>query len=834
MRMLLFILSFAWFGFYFPGSQAGETDASSKIRSGLRYTTQVALSGRTDHAIRLAGLLLASATQCEVIDSAMVSDINCMQGALMIQKGDPRGAVEWFERSRRFCKTQEQASIIDQDEGTAWFLLGSYEKSILYFSRALYLVSCGQYAETSRVITLYDNLCAAAIEAGDVRLAESSLERRRSFQHSLPRESFPQLSATMKKEWPVHFPADSVRAAMVRAIICYHRSEADSAICLALSALDQRFGEEQAPLLARAEIHDLLGRSLVLGGRHAEGIAEFDAGLGLIDTASNIGEAGQRMRFLIRSDKACAMVEQNQGRGLCITTTARNIFSELMNARDILHDIVRDEFIIPASVHDAARNLYQEICRFSLNPLSSEDHDGAARLLRFSEEKRLVEKQIRVMESSCGPGSDTISGQSLWLEKDLYYQRKRYVGIDRIPGVDFLRESAKVLDLQTRLDSARDSYLFNRNAQGLNSDKICYVDSVQLHLSAGEGLISYTNAGNMILSVCVTHDTSICFSFANDDMLYDALGKFRSSIRKADSDGMLFPGKILRNCLTGPVSELLKSMKRIYVIADEPLRDLPVELLPAGNVPGQKNRYLVQDLEIAYYGSIAGWLGSRDPVKLKSGNSADPMRSFAGYSPPFVAGSSCSPLKFGPDEIDEIAEKFRARGLNAMVYKEVVPGDTRLLAESAKATILHLATHSQLNREYPLYSGFYLSGGTITATGADPGNDGLLELGELGLARLRFDLLVLSSCTVAIKGQGRYGGEYSFPDDLLGTGVKNVIYSLWNVSDRHTKTLMVSFYTHLLGGRDYVSALRLAKLDMLSCPGTENPWLWGGFILRGR
>jgi CHAT domain-containing protein len=337
----------------------------------------------------------------------------------------------------------------------------------------------------------------------------------------------------------------------------------------------------------------------------------------------------------------------------------------------------------------------------------------------------------------------------------------------------------------------------------------------------------------MILTVCVTHDTAVCFSFANDDTLSDALGKFRGSLKKADPDGMLIPGNFLRQRLFGSANALLCSMKRIYVIADEPLRDLPLELLPAGHGPEQ-NRYLVQDLEIAYYGSLAGWLLSQTSLSHRGKISVEDIRSFSGYTPPMVAGDYCPGLKFGQDEIDEIAGRFRARGLQAMVYNEVVAGDDQLLADAGESTILHLATHSQVNRVHPGYSGFYLSAGRISAPSADPGNDGFLELGELGLSRLHCDLLVLSSCTVAFNGQGRHSSEYSFPDDLFETGVKNVMYSLWNVSDRHTKTLMVSFYTHLLDGVDYVSALRLAKLDMISGPGTADPWLWGGFILRGR
>ncbi len=65
-------------------------------------------------------------------------------------------------------------------------------------------------------------------------------------------------------------------------------------------------------------------------------------------------------------------------------------------------------------------------------------------------------------------------------------------------------------------------------------------------------------------------------------------------------------------------------------------------------------------------------------------------------------------------------------------------------------------------------------------------------------------------------------------------GARNLVYSLWKVSDKHTSLLMKSFYRDLLDGRSISGALRKAKLDMIRSEATAFPSKWGGFVLLGR
>ena len=61
-----------------------------------------------------------------------------------------------------------------------------------------------------------------------------------------------------------------------------------------------------------------------------------------------------------------------------------------------------------------------------------------------------------------------------------------------------------------------------------------------------------------------------------------------------------------------------------------------------------------------------------------------------------------------------------------------------------------------------------------------------------------------------------------------------MIVSLWQVFDKHTSDLMISFYRQILREKSYASALREAKLQLINNPLTAFPGAWSGFVLVGR
>jgi CHAT domain-containing protein len=173
------------------------------------------------------------------------------------------------------------------------------------------------------------------------------------------------------------------------------------------------------------------------------------------------------------------------------------------------------------------------------------------------------------------------------------------------------------------------------------------------------------------------------------------------------------------------------------------------------------------------------------------------------------------------------------------IGKIVGPGAVILLAKDATETafkkepldqfrILHLAVHGFADTQYPERSALVL--------GADPksGDDGLLQVREIIRLRLNAELTTLSACDTGVgKLQGQEGIS-NLVEAFLVAGSKSVVASLWSADDTSASALMERFYQRLAQGESTSSALRNAKLDLLTKYGDQlSPFYWAAFITVG-
>ena len=64
-------------------------------------------------------------------------------------------------------------------------------------------------------------------------------------------------------------------------------------------------------------------------------------------------------------------------------------------------------------------------------------------------------------------------------------------------------------------------------------------------------------------------------------------------------------------------------------------------------------------------------------------------------------------------------------------------------------------------------------------------------------------------------------------------GAKNLLVSLWPVSDEGTSTLMVDFFSNP-DKTGYSSSLQKSKLNLIANPDLASPFYWAPFILIGK
>jgi CHAT domain-containing protein len=289
-------------------------------------------------------------------------------------------------------------------------------------------------------------------------------------------------------------------------------------------------------------------------------------------------------------------------------------------------------------------------------------------------------------------------------------------------------------------------------------------------------------------------------------------------------------------------------------------------MIPFGALVDEQGRYLIEGYSITYLTSGRDLLRLQVERQSKSPPVvvADPLfgdarligASEKGAATNGVGSSSraridYSRMFFGP--LPGVKDEVRA-------LRELLPDSSFLTQEQAtKAALqsvvaprlLHIATHGFFLAEPPaiarssprqdqsisanakLENPLLRSG--LALAGANHGDEGgiLTALEASGLNLWGTKLVVLSACDTGL-GEVRNGeGVYGLRRAFVLAGAESQVMSLWPVSDRSTRDLMVGYYKGLLGGQGRGEALRRIQLQMLRNRNRAHPYYWASFIQTG-
>jgi CHAT domain-containing protein/Tfp pilus assembly protein PilF len=329
-------------------------------------------------------------------------------------------------------------------------------------------------------------------------------------------------------------------------------------------------------------------------------------------------------------------------------------------------------------------------------------------------------------------------------------------------------------------------------------------------------------------------------------------------LARAVDDKVMRPLRSLMNEIPGVVEKLL--------IAP----DSRLNLAPFAALVDEQGRYLVERYAISYLTSGRDLLRTRTP---------QPNRN----APLIVANPA-----FGiPENLDERADQSRIKTEQihfhplpgtegeAVAIKTVLPEakvllwkrSTEAAIKQARAPrILHIATHGFFlsDQETPnaeatepgdfddnplrmsdlrlskwaahikdplLRSGLALAGANQGKSGYD---DGLLTALEVaGLDLWGTKLVVLSACDTGVGEVKNGDGVYGLRRALVLAGSETQVISLWPVSDKVTRELMVAYFSDLKQGQGRGEALRRVQLKMLGNARRQHPFYWAAFIQSG-
>jgi CHAT domain-containing protein len=282
--------------------------------------------------------------------------------------------------------------------------------------------------------------------------------------------------------------------------------------------------------------------------------------------------------------------------------------------------------------------------------------------------------------------------------------------------------------------------------------------------------------------------------------------------------------------LIGPASNLITDKKRICIIPDDVLWDLPFQALQSKN-----DRYLIEDYVVYYAPSITAlremsrskkWVDSPSTL-LAFGNPMASKGSTDVITKNTIGGAEG--LVDSAVEVKEIATTFASGSNNVLIGRDANESSFKSL--SPLYSFIHIATHGIIDNAHPLYSYLLLAK-------TDDENDGYLEAREIMNLSLHADLVVLSACETARgkigAGEGVIGLSWAF----FIAGSRATIVSQWKVHSAATSVLMTKFYKNLKsenspGRPEKAEALRKATLETMKDPRYRHPFYWAAFVMVG-
>ncbi len=351
--------------------------------------------------------------------------------------------------------------------------------------------------------------------------------------------------------------------------------------------------------------------------------------------------------------------------------------------------------------------------------------------------------------------------------------------------------------------------------------EIAPASAIRAALAPDEALLEYLLGDSTSIVFVVTADTVQALDLKVNHNTLAALVDFARRTLANPTQGVAQPDwrpplRRLYQRLVAPVeaSRLLVGKRRLLIVPHAELHYLPFAALVRRGTPEQ---FLVDRYVLEYVPSASVWLRLRDrPVPAPGGG---------------VLALAPQPAAL-PGSREEVAAIQRTYGSRASTLVGTAATESTFRALAPEREIIHLATHGVLNKQNPLFS--------FVQLGAGGGEDGRLEVHEAFGLTLHARLLVLSACQTGI-GAGAVA-DVPPGDDWIGlvqgflyAGARNVLATLWPVSDVATARLMERFYKELAAGRPEAEALALAQRAAARDAGTAHPFYWGGFTLvRGR
>jgi CHAT domain-containing protein/Tfp pilus assembly protein PilF len=377
------------------------------------------------------------------------------------------------------------------------------------------------------------------------------------------------------------------------------------------------------------------------------------------------------------------------------------------------------------------------------------------------------------------------------------------------------------------------------------------------------------------------HEGEIQWKELGDVNIIDkAIVALRKALRNPNRTDVKSIARAVDRQVFQPLRPLIGETTQLIISPDGLLN-----LIPFAALVDQRGRYLVERYSISYLASGRDLLRLQVPRESQSGPLVVAAPNFGRRSQVLAARrwKHVNDVRKGKTK-EQVEEESAASAFSQIYFsplpytaqegdalRALLPGATLLtkreatkvaLSQVRSPALLHIATHGFFLKDSKLMSsggrGFQavddnpqrllrdmersgvriesplLRSGLALAGANEHKDDGILTaLEATGLNLWGTKLVVLSACDTGVGEVKNGDGVHGLRRALVLAGSESQVMSLWSVSDKATRELMVSYYRLLQQGEARGEALRRVQLEMLIRVNRRHPYYWASFIQSG-
>ena len=435
--------------------------------------------------------------------------------------------------------------------------------------------------------------------------------------------------------------------------------------------------------------------------------------------------------------------------------------------------------------------------------------------------------------------NSSVLKSSIFNEKELIRDRLLTKQIEQYRSQLSSADSNQVVNIQNKLAEAisQKNELENRIINSQNEEPVS-VGDIQNRLRGQDAVLYYTQFSDGIYASFITSDQVSIKKIPLSDSLKSVFEDVAHSLQgeHADLTGLYQ----IYHSLFDSVN--VDSYKRLYIIPDGILYQVPFGILPVTPVPNKYSygsaHYFIENHNISYYTSLQelyqSWKPSHDKFKLEFAGFG--IQKFSDRYSSLASNKVLGALPNTVKEVESIDSLLPGKKENKRVFIDADATESAFKNYAPEARILHLATHSEVFYNEPLFSVIYMDKKIVQDASYNENSqqdDGQIHAYELFPLHLKSDMVMLSSCESGtgsyITGSGLIGLNRAF----TYAGVKSLVMNMWKVDDKAAETVSVQFYKYLKQGMSKDEALRQAKLYYLNNINSD-PLKWGSYIVTGK